>query len=123
MVQPTSTGPSRERAADPGGTAPGGVIMRCLTRILIVLAVVATAGRESRAGEPDAAELAALIDRHVETRLESERVRPADPADDAEFLRRVYLDLHGVIPTAEQAAAFLAGPPPAPPTRLLHRQL
>ena len=86
--------------------------MRCLTRILIVLAVVATAGRESRAGEPDAAELAALIDRHVETRLEAERVRPADPADDAEFLRRVYLDLHGVIPTAEQAARFLTDTDP-----------
>src|SRR4051794_38558834 len=42
--------------------------MRWLTRILMVLAVVATVGRESSAGEPDAAALAALIDRHIETR-------------------------------------------------------
>ena len=81
--------------------------MRCLTRILVVLAVVAPAGRESRAGEPDVAELAALIDRHVETRLEAERVPPAEPADDAEFLRRVYLDLHGVVAALRQRRAGL----------------
>jgi hypothetical protein len=86
--------------------------MRRLTRILIVLAVAAAAGRTSRAGEPDAAELAAQIDRHIDTRLKAERVGPADPADDAEFHRRVYLDLHGVIPTAEQAAQFLADTDP-----------
>src|SRR6266545_346860 len=86
--------------------------MRWLTRFLTVLAVVATAGREARAGESDPAELAALIDRHVETRLKAEQVRPADPADDAEFLRRVYLDLHGVIPTAEQAQRFLSDTDP-----------
>ena len=80
---------------------------------------MATAGRESWAGEPDAAELAALIDRHIETRLEAERVRPAEPADDAEFLRRVYLDLHGVIPTAEQAARFLADTDPDRRARLI----
>ena len=87
--------------------------MRWLTRTLIIPAMVATfVGRESRAGEPDSAELAALIDRHVETRLEAERVRPAARADDAEFLRRVYLDLHGVVATAEQASRFLADPDP-----------
>ncbi|HEY7152373.1 MAG TPA: DUF1549 and DUF1553 domain-containing protein [Gemmataceae bacterium] len=79
-----------------------------MTRILIALAVVIAASHESWAGEPDAAELAALIDRHVETRLKAERVPPAESASDAEFLRRVYLDLHGVVPTREQAARFLA---------------
>src|SRR3954453_1250431 len=87
--------------------------MRCLRRTLLALAVVATVGREPSASEPDAAALAAQIDRHIDSRLEAERVRPAGPADDAEFLRRVYLDLHGVIPTAEQAARFLADPDPA----------
>src|SRR5687767_8848447 len=86
--------------------------MRRLTCVLATLAVVVATDRESRAGEPDAAELAALIDRHVETRLKAEQVRPAEQADDAEFLRRVYLDLHGVIPTAEQAARFLADTDP-----------
>ena len=82
--------------------------MRRITPILVALTFVTAATRASRAAEPDAAALAALIDRHVEARLRAERVPPAGPADDAEFLRRVYLDLHGVVPTAEQAARFLA---------------
>src|SRR6187549_2808234 len=93
--------------------------MQWLTWIFLALAVVAAAGRESSAGEPNATELAALIDRHIDTRLEAERVKPADPADDAEFLRRVYLDLHGVVPTAEQAARFLADNDPDRRTRLV----
>jgi hypothetical protein len=93
--------------------------MRWRTRILIALAVVTAASRELRAAEPDAAELAALIDRHVETRLKAERVQPAEPADDAEFLRRVYLDLHGVVPTAGQAARFLADTRPDRRARLV----
>jgi hypothetical protein len=83
-----------------------------LTRIILTLVVAAVVGRESRAAQPDAAKLTALIDHHVETLLKAERVPPAGMADDAEFLRRVYLDLHGVVPTAEQAARFLANTRP-----------
>lgn len=86
--------------------------MQRSTRILLVLAAVAAADSPSGAGEPDAAELAALIDRQVEIRLEAERIRPADLADDTEFLRRAYLDLHGTIPTAEQVQRFLADTDP-----------
>src|SRR5688572_7685075 len=81
--------------------------MRWLT---FVLAFVAAAGRS--AGASDAAELAAQIDRHIDARLVAEGVRPAEPADDAEFLRRVYLDLHGVIPTTDQTIQFLADTDP-----------
>ncbi|HYH66693.1 MAG TPA: DUF1549 and DUF1553 domain-containing protein [Urbifossiella sp.] len=90
-----------------------------MRRLTLALAFVASVGRAAAAGKPAATELAALIDRHVETRLAAEGVRPADPADDAEFLRRVSLDLHGVVPTAEQAARFLADPAPDKRTRLV----
>jgi hypothetical protein len=84
--------------------------MRRSIGLLVVLAVAAAPGRA--AAGPDPAGLAAEIDRHLDARLAAEGVRPADPADDAEFLRRAYLDLHGVIPTAEQAAQFLADTDP-----------
>jgi hypothetical protein len=93
--------------------------MRWLTPVLAALAVVTLTSRVSTAGEPNAAELATLIDRHVGTRLEAEGVRPAEAANDAEFLRRAYLDLHGVIPTADQAARFLADADPAKRARLI----
>jgi hypothetical protein len=60
-----------------------------------------------RARGNDAQALADLIDRHIKARLEAEGMTSAPRADDAEFLRRVYLDLHGVVPTGKQAAAFL----------------
>ncbi|QOV88282.1 DUF1549 and DUF1553 domain-containing protein [Humisphaera borealis] len=89
-------------------------------RVILLCAVVAIAGRTFAAGEPDAAAvLAGLIDQAIEARLSREGVQPAAIADDAEFLRRVYLDLHGVIPTSEQAERFLTDSTPAKRARLV----
>lgn len=49
-----------------------------------------------------------LIDKHVFETMNQARVRPAAKSGDAEFLRRVSLDLTGRIPTAKRAAEFLA---------------
>src|SRR5688500_1547034 len=91
----------------------------CCWGSLLLGVLTVTAASDSLAGEPDAAELAVLIDRHIEQRLEAEGVGTAEQADDAEFLRRVYLDLHGVVPTAEQAARFLADEEPDRRARLI----
>src|SRR5262245_30721107 len=53
-----------------------------------------------------AAEVARRIDDQIHARLSQEKVPASPQCDDAEFVRRVYLDLHGVIPPAEKAAAF-----------------
>lgn len=52
--------------------------------------------------------LRTVIDAEVSAAWQREKVTPAVPSTDAEFLRRVYLDLVGVIPTADEAAQFLA---------------
>ncbi|HZN34249.1 MAG TPA: DUF1549 domain-containing protein, partial [Pirellulaceae bacterium] len=45
----------------------------------------------------------------IDVLIEAAAVGPlSPPCSDADFVRRVYLDLTGVIPTAEQARAFLA---------------
>lgn len=47
------------------------------------------------------------IDRHLFDAMAAARVVPAQPATDAEFIRRVTLDLTGRIPTPERVEAFL----------------
>jgi hypothetical protein len=52
-------------------------------------------------------QVAAAIDEHLGRALNAARLTPAARCDDAEFLRRVYIDLAGRVPTAEAAVAFL----------------
>jgi hypothetical protein len=47
------------------------------------------------------------IDEAIDARLRAEKIAPSPRCDDAEFVRRIYLDLTGHIPSAEKAAAFL----------------
>lgn len=51
--------------------------------------------------------VAKIIDANIHEQLQKDKVSLAPPTDDAEYLRRVYLDLNGRIPTIEQTRAFL----------------
>lgn len=58
----------------------------------------------------DATAVAALIDREIDAKLTAQKAPAGALSTDAEFLRRAYLDLTGVIPTVSQARAFLDDP-------------
>lgn len=50
------------------------------------------------------------LDEPVFDRLRALRIEPSEPCSDAEFLRRVSLDLIGLPPSAEECRAFFADP-------------
>ncbi len=72
---------------------------------------------------PDPVALAAAIDREIDQVLAREKIPASPPAADGEFLRRVYLDLTGRIPTAEQAKAFLDSADPHKRRKLIDELL
>src|SRR5947209_5520752 len=80
-------------------------------------------GKEDAKSARDALELAAKIDQFVAARWAADKVRPAVPADDAQFLRRVYLDVAGRIPSVAEARAFLTDKRPDRRERLVDRLL
>ena len=51
-----------------------------------------------------------FIDQHVDTKLKKLKIQPSGRTTDAEFLRRVSLDLIGLPPTPQEIRAFLADP-------------
>lgn len=64
-----------------------------------------------------------MIDAEVRAVCEQEKVTQAPRADDATFLRRVYLDLAGTIPTYEEARQFLDDADAAKRDKLIQRLL
>jgi hypothetical protein len=54
----------------------------------------------------EALALTAKIDRLIASQWENAKIQPAPPASDSEFLRRVYLDLVGRIPSVAEARAY-----------------
>lgn len=48
------------------------------------------------------------IDEHVFAKLRTLRIQPSDLCSDDVFVRRAYLDLLGILPTPEEARAFIA---------------
>jgi len=77
----------------------------------------------SLTGKLNAAALAHEIDQAVAQRLAAEKVKASPLADDAEFLRRVTLDLAGHIPSAQKAAEFLDSKDPGKRAKLIDELL
>jgi Protein of unknown function (DUF1549)/Protein of unknown function (DUF1553) len=63
------------------------------------------------------------IDAGVRAAWQKEKIVPAGKADDATFLRRVYLDLVGTIPTLDETKRFLADPDPKKREKLIDQLL
>ncbi len=56
----------------------------------------------------DAASLTKLIDQEISKRIVAEKATSTGLCDDSEFIRRAYLDIVGVIPSADKVTAFMS---------------
>jgi hypothetical protein len=86
-----------------------------------------TAALPVRAAPPaedrDVRDLAAQIDQLVGAAWKADGIQPATASSDAEFLRRVYLDLVGRIPSITVVRDFLDDPAPDKRAKLVRRLL
>ncbi|MBE2287894.1 MAG: DUF1549 domain-containing protein [Prosthecobacter sp.] len=72
---------------------------------------------------PDLKATAAKIDELVNAKLAKEKITPNKPASDEVFVRRVYLDVAGRIPTLHETTEFLKSSDPEKRAKLIDRLL
>lgn len=70
-----------------------------------------------------ALEPANVIDEAVFAQLQRLRINPSEICDDTTFLRRVFLDVTGLLPTAERAQKFVSSSEPDKRSRLIDEVL
>lgn len=97
--------------------------MRCLTFFAGALTVFVTASLSAGELLPPDAVINAVIDHYIDAGLEANGVHAAAQIDDANFLRRVTLDLAGRIPTATETQSYLASTDADKRVRLVDRLL
>lgn len=68
---------------------------------------VSKVSKQASGQKISALELARQIDLHITRALESKKIPVSPRANDAEFLRRVYLDIAGTIPPLDKVESFL----------------
>jgi hypothetical protein len=103
----------------PSRRAKGCSMLSNRSLLLLVLCLVAL----SATGVSAEAPLHERIDRAIAAAQPDFARRAAPPASDAEYLRRLTLDLTGALPTAAQARAFLADRSPGKRGALIDRLL
>lgn len=64
-----------------------------------------------------------FIDQHVLNQLESLNLAPSQLADDYEFVRRIYLDTIGVLPTADEVKAYVENRDESKKSKLIEQLL
>ncbi len=91
--------------------------------LAILLSFWAASQSPAEEQERDVQTLAARIDQRLAEAWRADNVKPTTGAADAEFMRRLYLDLAGRIPSVQEARDFLADARPEKRRALVERLL
>lgn len=102
------------------------VVIRAGTALVVWIMLVTTSDVSAQSSPFEASSEARplnRIDDLVFTRLRELNLTPAKPCSDAVFVRRVYLDVTGTLPSASEAQKFIADRNPNKRTALIDRLL
>jgi hypothetical protein len=105
---------TRSPEASPGVTETA-VLVRYLDRQATLQVAFVPPGPFTWPDMPEAN----FVDQHIFAKLRALRLAPSELCSDSVYLRRVYLDLLGILPTATEARAFLADARPDKRARLV----
>ncbi len=105
------------------GTCQGGHIGLFLLTTCLWLRVTGAVWADEKPVIRNDRPLHELIDEHIESGWTAKSVQPAEMASDAAFLRRITLDVTGVVPTSDDARAFLNDDSPNKRQRLIDQLL
>ena len=94
-----------------------------LPLLLGCVLLVGNGGVIAATSNEDEATLTAAIDPRITAAWDANKVHPAPPASDAAFVRRVYLDLAGRIPSVTEVRQFLDDKRPDKRRRLVEQLL
>ena len=110
-----------------GGVAsamdPGEAYIMARFGSFAVVSQVITLSEEMQLHWPEDATPANYIDEAIFEKLRALRVPPAEKCSDSEFIRRVYLDIVGTLPSTEETRTFLADEDPEKRAKLIDRLL
>jgi hypothetical protein len=102
---------------------PHGYRLVALVAGLLALSNYAWGAETAPSAPQDAAWVAQRVDQLVAAKWSELKIKPAVAADDAEFLRRTYLDLIGRIPSVQETRQFLDDKSPQKRKKLIDRLL
>lgn len=98
-------------------------LSRCFVRVVVALPVLFVFGSLELPAADSEREVVRKIDQLLAESWRKAELKPAPLASDSVFLRRVYLDLTGTIPTVSQVREFLRDQHPEKRARLIDRLL
>jgi hypothetical protein len=91
-----------------------------VTSLVLVIVIITESSLPAWAGDKP---LRQIIDDQIRLAWKQEKVVPVGPSPDAEFLRRIYLDLVGTIPNYDETEKFLNDDNPDKRAKLIDRLL
>lgn len=95
----------------------------CRLALALLLVLPAITAASEPAKDALAKKLSAAIDRHLEADWSARGIKPAAFSDDAEFVRRAYLDVIGRIPRVAEVTSFQVDPSKDKRAKLVDRLL